>query len=52
MNETIILNGQAEYKTDKITSQKNNKDRKRKSKKHVKRKKNLNYEEIKTNRTI
>lgn len=37
LNETIILNGQAEYKKDRITSQKSNKNRKKKSKKNVKR---------------
>lgn len=37
LNETIILNGQAQYKTDRITLQKSNKKTKRKSKKHVKR---------------
>ncbi len=35
LNETIILNGQAEYKTDKITLQKSNKNMKRKYKKHI-----------------
>ncbi len=37
LNETIILNGQAEYKTHKITSQRRNKSTKRKSKKHINR---------------
>ena len=36
LNETIILNGQAEYKTHKITLQKRNKSTKRKTKKYVK----------------
>ena len=30
LNETIILNGQAQYKTDKITLQKSNKNTKKK----------------------
>lgn len=37
LNETIILNGQAKYKIDKITLQRKNKSTKRKTKKHVKR---------------
>lgn len=36
LNETIILNGQDEYKTNKITLQKGNKNRKKKPKKHTK----------------
>lgn len=36
LNETIILNGQAEYKIDKITLQRRNKNTKRKTKKHIK----------------
>lgn len=38
LNETIILNGQAKYETDKITLQKSNKNTKRKSKKQLKKK--------------
>lgn len=38
LNETIILNGQAQYKTDKITLQKRNKSTKSKSKKQLKKK--------------
>lgn len=36
LKETIILNGQAQYKTGKITLQKREKNTKRKSKKHIK----------------
>ena len=36
LNETIILNGRAKYKSDRITLLKSNKKTNRKAKKHIK----------------